>query len=157
MAAPEVKIRPVQDGDALVLYCNMRQEEIDEISASHGDVKKAILDSISVSEECWSMVIDGQLIAIWGVVRSPYGLGCLSDGVCWMVPTKTVGRYKKTFWRECKRVIPDMVKRWGILTNAIDCRHTRAIEWGRRLGFKFASPTSFGVEGRDFMMYSIGG
>lgn len=156
MAAPRVTVRASRNSDAFIVFMTMRPEEMAEVEASHGNVLQAITDSIRHSEEAWTMLFDGQIAAIYGVQRTP-GLTSIADGIAWMIPTEIINKNKKAFWKECKRRVPELASRWGMLTNHIDCRHTKSIKWGERLGFKFAQPTRFGVEGRDFVMWSIGG
>jgi hypothetical protein len=152
------EIRPAVESDAAVLAMTIRQEDREEIVASDGpDVYDTILESVRRSEEAWALLIDGELACIWGVVRSPNGLGSVADGVVWMLSTNVINRKPKTFWRECKRLVPELVARWGLLVNAIDIRHEKAIRWGNRLGFRFTNVSRFGIGGNLFAFFSVGG
>lgn len=152
------KIRPATEADAAMLAINMRHEDREEVIASDGpDVHATVLESIRRSEEAWALTIGGELACVWGIVRSPFGLGSVADGVVWMLSTNVVERNPKSFWRECKRVVPELTQKWGMLVNAIDTRHTKAIRWGHRLGFRFTKVEEFGIAKKPFAFFSVGG
>lgn len=152
------EIRPATRADIANLAMNLRKEDRDELLASDGpDVYETILDSFERSEESCVLLIDGELACAWGVVRSPFGLGSVADGVVWMLSTNVVEKKPKAFWQMSKRVLPELVGRWGMLVNAIDVRHEKAIRWGKRLGFRFTKVAISGIGQKPFAFFSIGG
>jgi len=144
--------------DALDLATHMRDADRAEIARGSGrDVLKVVLDSICRSVECRVARIDNRVMAIWGVGSD--GSGTIMGprhGVAWLLTTRVVDEYPKTFWRTCKTVLPDLLRRWDRLTNAIDGNHHTALRWVRRLGFMVAErPMAWGVSGHPFYLCSI--
>lgn len=134
----------------------MRPAERAELIASMGQdplavVQKGIVDSA----EAWSVFFDGELACIWGVVEMPKGPDGEKLGLGWLLSTSVVERKAKTFWSECLRILPELLSRWDVIVNAIDLRHTQALRWADRLGFRFETPRPMGPDGIAFTPFSI--
>ena len=147
----------VTDDDIAELSRTMRPDDAREVLASHGlSPRRALELSVDSSTEAWATRIDGDLVAIWGVTEVPTD-AMISPrvGSCWMLTSAAVERHKVGFWRACRATLPLLLERWDLLFNAIDARHTRAVRWGKRLGFQFDQPAPWGVAGLDFLAYYL--
>ena len=140
--------------DCVALAPVMREADVQELRASVGSYPlTALIDGLAQSAECWAVRFDGELACIWGV--SPAVTLGIRVGCIWMLTGEAVEHHKAAFWSECCRVLPELFERYDVLVNAIDVRHTRAIKWGKRLGFQFQPPKPWGVEGRDFCAFRV--
>lgn len=147
----DVSIRQATPEDAAFLAEHLRPVEVEEVRAATGqEPLQAILAGLRDSAECWSLLFDNELAGIWGVVPASDGVG-----VAWLLTTDLVERRAKTFWRACLVLAPAVLKHWPLLINAIDARHTKALRWAKRLGFKLEAPEPFGVAGMPFCRFSV--
>jgi hypothetical protein len=141
--------------DAVELSGTMQPADCDEVMAASGHAPiEALLIGLQTSAECWCARVDGEVLAMWGVVgrRTFLGGGC---GVGWLLTSTRVDQHPLTFWRACKAELAALLSRWSVLINAIDCRHERALRWAARLGFCLAEPEPFGTAGLPFRRFAI--
>lgn len=149
--AAEVVMRPASEEDAVRLAANLRPVEVEELRAATGqEPLPCILEGLDMSSEAWAVYIGGELACVWGVVPMRQGLLTGRSGVAWLLSTHAVERWPIAFWKLCLRVVPELLKRWDEIVNAIDVRHQQSVRWARRLGFKLEEPRPFGVAGLDF-------
>ncbi len=151
-----VHMEPATKWHAAHLALSMRDIEKDEVYALTGEpILRVIQASIDVSEHCFAIIIENQLMGIWGVV--PWDNGVLGGrcGSPWLLTTYTVERYPKTFWKMCLAVIPRLAERWDVLTNVIDERHEKAVRWAMRLGFELEESAPTGIFGLPFRRFTL--
>lgn len=143
--------------DCIELWRYIREDDEREALASSGSrFPEIVFEAVTRSAEVYAVRFDGELAAIYGVVDAPEASTFLCRvGYVWMLTTEVVEAKPITFWRESRPRLVDLLRRWDVLINAIDCRYERAIRWGERLGFRFAPPAPFGHEGRDFQIFSV--
>lgn len=154
--AGEAYIRSARERDADALARDIRPVEADEIMAAEGrEPREAILSALDWSSESWAVFVDGDLICLWGVVPTSQSYLGGRVGIVWMLTTTSIERNAKAFWKACRDVLPRLLSRWDLLFNAIDCRHTKAIRWAKRLGFKLSVPMPSGPLGKDFCHFTV--
>jgi hypothetical protein len=141
--------------DCVELATKLRAEDRRELEASNGDVDKAIMDSLRGSNEAWAVRFDGELVCCFGVAEQPGSIMGPRRGQVWLLTTGVVETKARRFWCGCLVVISDLFERWDELSNAIDVRHTKAIRWAERLGFRLGPPVPFGVEGLPFRWFTV--
>jgi len=151
-----LEIRPADKHDAAELATTMRDADLDEIEANTGLAPLGVLmGGISMSAECWVAIYKSQVMAMWGVVpiHASFLAGRLGTG--WLLTSDLVDRYPKAFWWACQHELASLLERWSGLTNAIDTRHTKAIRWAQRLGFRLDGPQPHGRLGLPFQRFWV--
>lgn len=103
-----------------------------------------------------TLLLNGKVAGMWGVIDTSTGgtLG-LKEGGAWLLTTRVVERFPKLFWRASLILLEALLKEWDVLYNYMDVRHSKAIRWGWRLGFQFEEPESCGLNGEDFVKFTI--
>ena len=147
-----VEVRPLRPADVFAVVADLRDADLEEITALVGaeGVLDAIDTSVSQSAQSWTLTDDGSPIAVFGVAPSEiHGVG-----MPWLVGTPRILRRQRSFMRLCAAYIPMMHALFPVLVNVVDARNTRAIAWLRHVGFEFGPPAHVGVEGRLFYPFS---
>lgn len=130
---------------------NLRQSDLDEITASHGmDARDGIELSVELSDFCDVMVVDGLPICIFGLVITPAG-----EGIPWMLGTNEIKNHKKVFWEASKKTIKLMISVCNSLYNMVHAKNTISIEWLKKLGFEISPPEPHGVYGELFCRFEM--
>lgn len=151
-----LQIRPARPRDAVELAATMRAEDRAEIEAYSGrEPLEVLVDGFASSSEVHTARYDGAVMAMWGVVPGPPKLLTARVGTGWLLSSELVDQHPVAFWRACKVVIEELLERWDLLLNVIDCRHQKALRWARRLGFQLEAPSPCGVQGRLFQRFAI--
>lgn len=142
-------MRTVRPADVAALAANMRPEDAAEVLASSGLAPlPAIIASVKHSEHSWTLLIDGEVAAIFGAHRHP----TLTDGAfVWALTSTVVDRHRKTFARISRDVLRILLDHYPYLENAVDGRYLAAIRWIRWLGGYIAKEGApFGRAGLPF-------
>ncbi len=150
--AADPKIVPVETSHVAAVAHSMRPSDVAEVMASCGhDPLKALWESIRISDATWTLLLDGQPSAIFGVVSVEDG------GVVWMLTSNLVDKHPVAFLRTCRPVVEALLTHYGRLFNYIDARYEVALRWAKWLGFTVGHPLPFGVAGLPFHPVWIGG
>lgn len=115
--------------------------DVRELEDCYGQSAYFVLgSSFAASKLCWAAVVDGQVIAMFGVVpRERAG-----EGRPWMIGTKHLPKHRFKFGKGCAGVITEMLEAFPYLENIVDCRNRRAIQWLKWLGFEFGDIVMMG-------------
>lgn len=153
----DIQIRPAQPEDIGLLLENIRQADLDELTASHGeyaDLEAILINGLERSgEHAWTMFIDGQLALIGGVAPGGSLIGG-SVGIPWMLGTNviragTLTRAAMRYFAQVKEIYPE-------LSNYVDARNVKAIRWIRRMGFTVEEkPTLAGPNRMPFYRFWV--
>ena len=152
----KIIIRKPTTEDAFEIARDIRPADGFEINASSGRSPiDVILDGVRDSTICGVGCIRNKPIYIFGVQECTGT--ALSSGVAygWLLTTTAVDDHKLAFWRSCKEWLPILLGRWAGLTNYIDNRHTKAIEWAERLGFRLDPPKPWGLYQMPFRRFEV--
>lgn len=151
MAVAEVLPVSVQDVPAIAAIA--RQADIDELTEGLGvSIEDALLCGIRDSLNAKQIVVDGQVVAVFGdAVFSLLG----SVGVPWMISTVHVQKHAKAFLKVCKPQVQQMLTRHHHLMNYVDARNTVAIRWLKWLGFKFEPAAPYGARRFPFHKFTL--
>lgn len=149
MAVAEVLPITVQDVPAIAAIA--RQADIDELTEALGvTIEDALLAGIRDSLNAKQIVVDGQVVAVFGdAVFSLLG----GVGVPWLISTIHVHKHPRAFLQVCKPEVQQMLTRHHHLMNYVDARNTVAIRWLKWLGFKFESAAPYGA--RRFLFHKF--
>ena len=126
---------------------NMRQADVHEVWASskHTPIE-AIVTSMSLSQETWVGLGDGEPIIIVGIVKQDM----FNRGVPWMLGTDALPPFTRPFLRYVK----ELQKRWldecSFLFNYVDARHTVSVRWLQWMGFEVMEAEPFGPYNMPF-------
>jgi hypothetical protein len=129
----------------------MRQADRDEVTAATGrDVLPVLVASYRKSSICMVALVDGQPEVIFGAGDLSILTGL---GAPWMLGSDAVERHRVEFLRRSVHWRGQLLRRYSVLRNVVDCRNKVAIRWLRWLGFSFSEP--FKHRGHDFMMFEL--
>ena len=136
--------------DVRYLADNMRQRDVEEISAQSGHTpEQCLLYCFFASKPCMTMVSrHGHVMGMWGVV--PEGQG----GRIWMLGTEGMVADKldrRVFLRKSKEQLALLFNHYSVLFNVVDARNVVHVRWIRHMGFTFlAKHAEWGPERRLF-------
>jgi len=151
----EVKFQSPTEEHVASLIETIRQADLDEcISAGYAGASDAVRSSVTASTECWSCTVDGEVIAIFGVVLDSALEG---KGSLWLLTSKLVERNPKTFVKYSKLALEAMRSRWSQMYVGIDAHYSSAIRFAARLGFTSAATYANPKTGEPFRLHVIGG
>lgn len=102
---------------------------------------KALLDGFTYSKECYTCIVDGYIVGMFGVCITPE-----KESVIWCLNSDDVDKVKLQWIKESKKRINDFHKKYGVLTNIIHPNNTRNYNWLKRMGAIFSLPLSNGFK-----------
>lgn len=142
---------------ALALAPTMRPEDAAEVLASGGySPEEALVESLKVSSEAYTLLLDGKPAVMWGVVAMPTRTILEPPtGVVWLLGGEAIRRRKRLFLRLSRVGVSLLLERYALLVNAVDARYVGALRWVRWLGFKVGEAEPFGEAGLPFHPISI--
>jgi hypothetical protein len=137
------------------LAIRMREDDLFEcLDAGYGTGFEAVHESIRRSHESWCCTVDGEVLAIFGVICD----SLLSrTGTLWLLTSTLVDRKPKTFVKHARLALNAMRARWRVLSVGIGGGHARAIRFAQGAGFEFKGTTGNPITGAPFMLHIIGG
>lgn len=127
--------------DCIQLAKTLRKADLEEISHGSGlEPQDALLYSFAVSEYCYTVWLDDQIVMIFGV----------GDGCPWMLASDLLLSVKREFVKECRRFVQAMLDRYGYLENYVWTGNKIHIYWLEWLGFVIEQPQPHGIDGEPF-------
>lgn len=104
---------------------------------------EALATSLAVSRDAQAWLVNGKCMAMFGVA----GATAMSRiGQPWMLGSRDLPKYAKTFMKGCDIVIADWLETYPVLRNVVDARYTVAIRWLQKLGFTILPPIEVGPD-----------
>ena len=146
------------DEHILAMEQGIRDLDKQEIwAATHLPVDKALLDSNHPDYGEWSesftALIDGEVMAMFGVVCVHTGGPNGNIGMPWLIGTQALNRYPVTFVKTSKWVLEQLQETYQYLGNFVDCRYGGAMDWLELLGFELHNPEPVGPGGELFSRF----
>jgi hypothetical protein len=130
----------------------MRQADRDEVFASSGRSPLwCLVQSYRRSSICMVALVDGQPEVIFGAGDINI---LTATGAPWLLGSDAVVKYRVEFLRQSVHWREQLLRRYAVLRNVVDCRNKVAVRWLRWLGFSFSEP--FEYRGHEFMMFEMG-
>lgn len=133
---------------AEVLKLNLRQADIDELTAATGqspvEVLKASMDG---SDYAWVIIHEGAVVGILGITEWE------GWGVPWLLASDVIKKFKTTFLRQSVEILAVWLEQYPKLTNCVDSRHTKAIQWLKWLGFTIHEELAVKLHSPDVDFY----
>lgn len=134
-----IYIRPSLPGDTWLIKSDLRQAEIDELQALGHTCDECLALGLASGDAFTAFIND-----------EPAGMFGVSDGVIWAVFTNAIDRYPIAFLRCCRRMAANL----GEVTNYVDARNTKAVQWFKWLGFEVSEPVPYGDNGAMFHRFT---
>lgn len=146
------KYREAREGDASSLAERLRDADKAELIAMSGDVLEALRESIQVTPDAFVAYIDDprRPEAAFGVAPSFYAP---NHGVPWFLGTDVIEAYPKFFIRESRRFVSRWQRQFPVLSNWVDSRNTKRLEWLQWLGFTLGPVKHFGPDKVPFFQF----
>jgi len=109
--------------------------------------QEALQRCMKHSLEAHSWLVDGRVICMWGVGQyTPLSL----VGVPWMLGSYELPKHARTFARGSRAIAAEWQKRYPVLRNFVDARHTLAVRWVQWIGFTLLPAIPYGPDGLPF-------
>jgi hypothetical protein len=157
----EIRFEPATLAHADMLAPLLRQADIDEVLASHGQSGAQVLrDGVAASKHAVAMFLGGEIAAIFGLVMTPQNrFAALGPDVncVWYLTGKAVCRHPIAFVKGGKRVLAVFRQLSPWLYNWVDVRYVQSVRLFERLGFSMGPPTPRGLNGELFRLVLIQG
>lgn len=152
--ADKVVIRRVQDGDMKHVAELMRLEDALECALIANLTPTEALDlSIHRAVACWTVELDGEPVAIFGINRRSQ----TSDvGVPWLLGTDRLCDMRATFAKTSVAYRDRFKRAFPKMENYIHVDNKASIDWLRWLGFAMDEPEPRGFAGEPFIRFHMG-
>lgn len=136
------------------LIQNLCEEDRIEILGTGAEVDWGIRSTVETSvESCAATTDKGEVICLFGITAENAILGEASP---WFLSTPLLKEYRREVAICAKPVLDKWLAEYGVLTNYVDSRHTRAISWLRHMGATFEEIPAFGMYRRPYYKFTIG-
>lgn len=149
-----IEIRKATIHDANKIAKRLRRADLEEIRASHGaqpSYGPLLAACVCDSKKAWAAYEGDTIIALGGVAEVE-GPPDMTVGVPWMVATPYAP--PRFFLREARAYISELLDDFDVLTNYVDARNEKSIQWLHRMGFEFCDVAPFyGAEKRPFIQF----
>jgi hypothetical protein len=131
------------------IVAHIRAWDKTEMLAYNGmEPLESINESLKNSEDCWTGVVSGIPVCMFGVAESNY---------IWLVGTDDVDKYNKLFLVKSKRFLNKMLKKYSRLENYVEQKNTRSVQWLGWLGFNMEKPEPMGPNNELFIHFWLCG
>jgi hypothetical protein len=139
-------IKPTVREDCIKLAETLRKEDLEEISHASGLApQESLLYSLAVSERCYTVWFEDEIVLIFGCGGVEEMYGCP-----WMLASDRLLDVKRDFVRDCRRIVDAMLIRFRYLENYVWAGNKIHIHWLKWLGFTIEPATPFGINGEPF-------
>lgn len=124
-----VAARPTHIGP---IATKMRAVDVQECLFVKQTPKEALRHGLQTSETCWTVLLDGKPVAMFGVVPTSVIEG---RGRVWMLMTNAAMTKRRAILRLGHRYTEALQRHYRILDNYVHADNDAAIRWLSRLGF----------------------
>lgn len=121
-----------------MLRSSLREGDRAELAVAKLSPTKAIWRCFRHSLYCKTVLVDGELAAMWGV-----GGTILGVGEVWLMTTKVIETIPFTFIREARKEVAYMNSLFPSLIGITSCDYKSAIKFVQLLGFKMTEEKPF--------------
>lgn len=127
--------KKINKKDLLYILQNLRDEDKEEVKLNYGDNY--------IQEELKSILKTNALLAVDSITKKPilvYGISPLQNkksALIYMLSTKEIVYYKRSFFTELKKEIKKIDKNYYYVCNIIYKKNFLAKKWLKKIGFNF--------------------
>lgn len=130
----KVTIRPGTVEDAVSLGPRLREEDAMELTLTSAGTPTDILkESLEFSDECFSAVVDGVVIAMGGFALEPK----TSMGIPWLVGSPEIERHPVTLVAAGRSAVDRWEKQCTVMANVTHQDNVVHHRWLKAIGFTF--------------------
>lgn len=135
------------------IAANMRQEDIDEIWASHHSTPiDALMNGWKISDRSMIVVVNNEPCVMIGLVIRDILSGA---GIPWLLGTENALKYKRCFLTQVPAVINEMLDICPRLFNYVHIKNKVSIRWLKRIGFTFDEALPYGCDNELFHKFHL--
>lgn len=130
-----IRIRSFEAQDVDRLKDRLRRaDEKELLETGYRTVEMALAESAARSAISFSILVGDNVVGSFGIVPD----GLLSESACiWLVGTDELGKIKKTFMMESRRVVNVWLTKYRYLWNFVPKDYHETIRWLKWLGADF--------------------
>lgn len=125
-------IYPSKGIDVIDLKDNLRQADINEITALGSNSLNSLLSGYLFSEECYTAFINNKVCGMFGYVKQT---NCI-----WFLGSDLINSVPKEWITTGKQYINRFLQFSPILKNTVSTDNKLHIKWLKRMGAKFSAP-----------------
>ncbi len=152
VSRPVVSIVPTIPAHINALKANLRPEDAAEILRFGVTIQKALWYSYKHSLIRKSALIDGEVVACWGI----HGTFMGNTGQPWLMTTPGVKKVSPLkFARIYQQEVMEMLKLFPRLVNYVDSEYASAIRLLEIIGFTVEEPQKMGTEGGLYRKFRL--
>lgn len=126
------KVRITKAEDISLLVDNLRQDDIDEITAGGSTPLVSLMNGYLMSDECYSAFVNNQIVGMFGVHYQTNSI--------WFLGNDLSAAVKKEWIRTAAYYIRHFLEGSPVLTNTVSINNKVHIRWLKRMGAKFSVP-----------------
>jgi hypothetical protein len=136
----KIVIRKTESFDLIFIKDNLREIDIEEIRAMHGDisVSEIVFNSYVVSRKCWTLLRNNKPVFVFGVADS---IDNKKIGDVWLLGTDEMEKIKIKILKISKPYINEMLKGYSMIQNYVAIKNRISIKWLKWCGFFFEKGT----------------
>jgi hypothetical protein len=127
--------RVTEEKDILDLVKNIRKPDYEEVKTitNSENILDSIMDGWKKASYSKTFLVNDKVAGVYGVVAS---LDNKQAGSPYLLCTNELYKIKKTFIKNCKDRVEEMLFKFPILFNYIDSRNVVHLQWIKYCGFK---------------------
>lgn len=143
------EIRQATLEDVIALAFRLRKEDFEEAVLLGGpDVLASLTLSLKASAECYAGLVDGQVVALWGVSFENH------EGFPWLMASDGVEEFPILLTKVGRTITSRWLKRCSILHNWSSINNVVHHNWLKLLGFTLGDVVeNFGVAKAPFLHF----
>ena len=131
-------IRPSEANDIDYLKDNLRQADIEEITALGSNPLFSLCEGFIYSQECYTCIYQDKIIGMFGLSHLD-----TTKGSIWFLGTEQTHKLPKRWVMFSRQYINHFLNIYPILTNMVAVDNTAHIRWLKKLGAIFSVPYKF--------------
>lgn len=148
-----LRVRKTRPEDIAQVARKIRKEDLREIISAHGvSALEALKQSAARSQYVFTAMRGNVPVCIFGLAPESF-LG--GRALLWLLGATDIATCKTAYYKTCKKWVALFLKKYPVLYNAVDYRYLAAIKWLRKLGAEFTGRRIKGVDGTDFLIFTI--
>lgn len=125
-------VKQTKAEDIQLLVNNLRQDDIDELTAGGSTPLVSLMNGYLMSDECYSAFANNLIIGMFGVNYQTHSIWFLGNDLCASV--------KREWIRTAAYYIRHFLELSPVLMNTVSTKNTLHIKWLKRMGAKFSAP-----------------
>lgn len=145
-------IRPSIQEDVDFLSTRLRDEDVEEVTASGNVPFNALAHGLEVSDPCYTLIDREETpVGMLGICKGSFK----NSGIIWLLGSKGIESNSITFLRHSKPVLTEFYERTGydFFYNYTYVKNELHHKWLRWLGFTFLRTITMPTTGKEFIEF----